>query len=74
MASKGNQHHHHILPTKVAVAIGATLLFLTAVTVWVASIDLGRFNFLIAMVVATIKALLVALFFMNFFMIAERMG
>lgn len=65
MGPKTEKHHHHILPTKVALTIGGTLLVLTAVTVGVAHIDLGRFNFFIAMVVATIKALLVALFFMN---------
>lgn len=62
---KNEKHHHHIVPDKVAFTIGATLLFLTGVTIWVAGIDLGAMNFFVAMVVATIKALLVALFFMN---------
>ena len=65
----GDKHeghsHHHIVPTKVALTIGASLLFLTGVTIWVAHIDLGALNFVVAMVVATVKALLVALFFMN---------
>lgn len=65
MGSKSNKHHHHILPTKVAVTIGVTLLFLTAVTVWVAHIDLGRLNFAIAMLVASVKAFLVVFFFMG---------
>jgi caa(3)-type oxidase subunit IV len=57
--------HHHIMPTKTALLIGGTLLCLTGVTVWVAGIDLGAFNFIVAMAIATVKALLVALFFMN---------
>jgi len=60
-----NHKHHHILPTKVALAVGGTLLFLTFITVWIAGVDLGKLNFLVAMVVATIKASLVMLIFMN---------
>jgi caa(3)-type oxidase subunit IV len=64
---KQKHHHHHILPTKVAFGIGSALLFLTGVTVWIAGVDLGRLNFVVAMAVATVKALLVALFFMNLY-------
>jgi caa(3)-type oxidase subunit IV len=60
-----HHHHHHIMPVPHALAVGGTLLFLTFVTVWVAGIDLGRLNFLVAFAVATLKASLVALFFMN---------
>ena len=67
MEPHNQKHHHHILPTKVALGIGGTLLFLTIVTVWVAGIDLGPLNFTVAMIVATVKALLVALFFMNLY-------
>lgn len=65
MEPKIEKHHHYILPNKTIIAIGASLLVLTVVTVWVAQIDLGRLNFLIAMLVASVKASLVALFFMN---------
>lgn len=66
MANDHDKHtQHHIVPTKVALGIGATLLVLTGVTVAVAHVDLGSLNFLVAMVIATTKALLVALFFMN---------
>ena len=65
MESKSQKHHHHILPTKTALMVAGALLFLTAVTVWIAHIDLGRLNFFIAMAVASVKALLVALVFMN---------
>jgi caa(3)-type oxidase subunit IV len=60
-----HKHHHHILPTKAALLIGTTLLILTGVTVGIAHVDLGPLNFLVAMAVASVKALLVALFFMN---------
>lgn len=65
MGNQIQKHHHHILPTKTALTIGGLLLFLTVVTVWIAGVDLGKLNFVIAMAVATCKALLVALFFMN---------
>lgn len=59
------KHHHHILPIKTALLVGAALLFFTVVTVWVAGIDLGPLNFPVAMLVASIKATLVAAIFMN---------
>jgi caa(3)-type oxidase subunit IV len=45
--------------------IGGCLMMLTVITVWVAGVDLGRLNFVVAMAVASTKALLVAMFFMN---------
>lgn len=57
--------HHHILPNKVLFGIGGGLLVLTLITVWVAGVDLGKLNFVVAMAVASLKATLVALFFMN---------
>jgi caa(3)-type oxidase subunit IV len=63
--TQGHVDHHHIMPDKVALLVGGTLLVLTAVTIIVSRIDLGAFNFPVAMLIATIKALLVILFFMN---------
>jgi caa(3)-type oxidase subunit IV len=63
--SSGKHHHHHILPYKSALMIWAALIVLTVITVVVAHIDLGFLNFVVAFVVASIKASLVALFFMN---------
>jgi len=63
--AKVEKHHHHILPTKTALVVFVALLILTIVTVAVAKVDLGRLNSFIAVLVATIKALLVALIFMN---------
>jgi caa(3)-type oxidase subunit IV len=58
-------HHHHIIPNKTLFMAGGSLLVLTCITVVVAHIDLGRLNFIIAMAVATLKASIVALIFMN---------
>lgn len=59
------QHHHHILPDSMALTIGGALLVLTIVTVAAARVDMGALNFPVAFAIATVKALLVALFFMN---------
>jgi len=47
------------------VAIGISLLVLTAITVGAAFVNLGPFNPVIALLIATIKATLVVLFFMH---------
>lgn len=56
---------HHVLPLKVYINVFVTLLFLTALTVLVAQFDFGSFNAFIAMGVATVKATLVAMYFMH---------
>ena len=55
----------HIVSLKTYVAIFLALLALTATTVAVAYLDLGRLNTVVALVIAFAKALLVALFFMH---------
>ena len=55
----------HIVSLKTYVAIFAVLLALTATTVAIAHVDLGRLNTVVALVIAFAKALLVALFFMH---------
>ena len=59
------QHSEHIVPPRVYLTIILTLMALTAATVSVAYIDLGRFNIVAALGIATIKATLVVLFFMH---------
>jgi len=49
----------------VYIAVLAALLVLTAITVTAAGIDFGPYNTVIALVIATLKASLVALFFMH---------
>jgi cytochrome c oxidase subunit 4 len=56
----------HAHPTiKTFVLVWAALLCFTALTVFVATLDLGPFNPVVALTIATIKALLVLLFFME---------
>ncbi|AVV50446.1 MULTISPECIES: cytochrome C oxidase subunit IV family protein [Leptospira] len=56
---------HHIISVKTYSLIFATLIFFTFVTVWVAGIDFGAMNVIIAMAVATAKASLVLGYFMH---------
>lgn len=64
-SSATSQSHNHVLPLKVYLGIGAALLFLTFVTVEVSLYDFGGLNIVIALAIASIKALLVAFFFMH---------
>ena len=55
----------HVVPLKIYFAIFAALMVLTAITVWVAFIDLGPMNTVVALGIAVTKATLVVLFFMH---------
>ena len=55
----------HIVSAKTNIAVWLALLVLTGVTAGVAFIDLGPFNTVVALVIATVKALLVVLIFMH---------
>jgi cytochrome c oxidase subunit IV len=55
----------HVVPLKVYIGIFLALLFFTGLTTWVAFIDLGPLNTVVALAIATVKMLLVILFFMN---------
>ena len=55
----------HIVPLNIYVKVLCSLLVLTFITVTVAQMDFGMFNALIAMGIATAKAVLVLLFFMH---------
>ena len=55
----------HVVSLKTNIAVWLVLLVLTGVTAGVAFIDLGPFNTVVALVIATIKALLVVLIFMH---------
>ena len=55
----------HVVPIKLYVTIFATLMVLTASTVWAAFVDLGALNTIVALAIAVTKATLVILFFMH---------
>ena len=56
---------HHVVSPKIYAAILTALLFGTVATVYAAKIDLGRLNIVLALGIATTKAILVILFFMH---------
>ena len=55
----------HVSPKSTYYAIFGALMVLTAITVTVAFINLGRLNFPVAISIAILKATLVILFFMH---------
>jgi cytochrome c oxidase subunit IV len=55
----------HIIPAKNYVVIWAILMVGTALTVFAATLELGVFNIVLALLIATIKGTLVVLFFMH---------
>jgi cytochrome c oxidase subunit 4 len=59
------EHTEHIVKPGTYLAIILTLLILTGLTVYAAFVNLGRFNIVVALGIATIKATLVVLFFMH---------
>ena len=66
----GHDSGGHAVPVKVLVITCTALLVLTAVTVWVASLDfdtlqLPGINVFIALLVATIKVIIVGVIFMH---------
>ena len=63
MSENGNTHH--IVSPGMYLTIILTLMALTGITVWAAFVDLGRFNIVVALAIATCKATLVVLFFMH---------
>jgi cytochrome c oxidase subunit IV len=60
-------------PLKLYFGIWATLLVFTLITYEAATIDLGRFNAAVALGIATLKATLVALFFMHVWHASEKL-
>lgn len=60
-------HAGHVAPTWLYIAVWGALMILTALTVGASRIDLGDLNLPIALGIATLKATLVALFFMHLF-------
>jgi cytochrome c oxidase subunit IV len=76
--SEHNENHeqeHHIVSPVIYMIIGLTLLVATATTVWASYLDLGEWhvapgvvifwNPVVALAIASTKAVLVVLFFMH---------
>ena len=65
MAKQEQNEEHTSHSLGFSLGIGLALLALTATTVGAAFVNLGPFNPIIALLIATIKATLVILFFMH---------
>jgi len=63
----------HILSRKLYWTIWAILICLTFITAWVATIDLGPLNTIVALLIASGKALLVVLIFMHVKYTSEKL-
>ena len=60
-----HEHSEHIVSPGMYATIITTLLILTGITVGAAYVNLGQFNIVVALLIATIKATLVVLIFMH---------
>lgn len=56
---------HHVVPPRTYIFVFITLLIFTGLTVVAAYIDLGIFNPVVALAIASFKAVIVFLFFMH---------
>jgi cytochrome c oxidase subunit IV len=63
----------HIMSSRFYYTIWIALLCLTVITAAVSFVDLGPFNTVVALVIATVKALLVVLFFMHVKYTSEKL-
>jgi len=66
----------HIVSPKIYILIFAVLMILTITTVYAATVDLNAYfaslNIIVALVIATCKAILVILFFMHAYYSSKR--
>ena len=63
----------HIVPVRTYISIWLALLVLTGLTAGIAFVNLGPFNTVVALVIATLKALLVVLIFMHVKYASDRL-
>lgn len=61
----GHDDEPHVLPLRVYLGVWGALMVFTVITVTVAQFDFGSWNTLVALLIATIKASLVAMYFMH---------
>jgi len=68
MSGHGNSHAHelgHIIPRKTYVTVLLILFFLTFVIVAASRVDFGVMNLVVALLIASVKAGIVGMFFMH---------
>ncbi|GIW48288.1 MAG: cytochrome-c oxidase [Deltaproteobacteria bacterium] len=64
METKAHIEEHHVGYTTY-ILVWLALIVLTGITVWVSYLHFGVFNIVVALLIASIKASLVALYFMH---------
>ena len=67
------EHSEHIGASSFYWLIWAVLIVATVLTAWIATVDLGAFNTVVALIIASCKALIVVLFFMHVKYTSEKM-
>ena len=60
-----SQEEHHIIPDRIYLSVWLGLVLLTVITVGVSYLDMKKFTVFTAMLIATVKASLVLLYFMH---------
>lgn len=63
----GDDFHPHVLPLSTYLKVFGALLALTVITVAASYVDMGEWNVVVALAIATTKATLVAVIFMHLF-------
>ena len=63
--SAQHEHEHALVPYSLYIKVWAALIVLTAVTVGVSYVDLKHVTVITALIIATVKASLVLLYFMH---------
>ena len=63
----------HVVPKKTYVGIWITLMCLTVITALVSFVNLGEWSAVVALLIATCKALLVVLIFMHVKYLSQKM-
>ena len=71
--SEQSGHAEHIVSGGLYWLIWAVLIVGTILTAWIATVDLGMFNTVVALLIATCKASIVVLFFMHVKYTSEKM-
>ncbi|HEY7352678.1 MAG TPA: cytochrome C oxidase subunit IV family protein [Terriglobales bacterium] len=66
-------HAEHVVSGGLYWLIWAVLIIGTILTAWIATVDLGIFNTVVALLIATCKASIVVLFFMHVKYTSEKM-
>src|SRR3954468_7885942 len=73
LSKHSTEHTEHVLPLSLYWGIWALLIVLTFVTTGVATIDLGWLSPVVALLIASFKALVVVLYFMHVKYTSEKL-